>query len=74
MTVGQFENELAALHIPTAWNLFGFLFFVGQIGFDLSAAAIVLLLRRTSQCLSYSKENISLAPLRWQCSSPIDAV
>ena len=46
LAIGQFQTELDALHIPTAWNLFGFVFFLGQIGFDLSAAAIALLLLR----------------------------
>jgi hypothetical protein len=46
MTVGQFESELATLHIPTAWRLFGGVVFLGQIGFDLAAAAISLLLLR----------------------------
>ena len=46
MTVGQFESELAALHIPTAWSPFGSVVFLGQVGFDLSAAAISLLLLR----------------------------
>lgn len=46
MAVGQFESELAALHIPTAWNPFGFVVFLGQVGFDLAAAAISLLLLR----------------------------
>jgi hypothetical protein len=46
MAVGQFQPELAALHIPTAWAPFGFVFFLGQVGFDLCAAAISLLLLR----------------------------
>ena len=46
MAVGQFESELATLHIPTAWRLFGGVVFLGQIGFDLAAAAISLLLLR----------------------------
>jgi hypothetical protein len=46
MTVGQFERELANLHIPTSWSVFGSVIFLGQIGFDLAAAAISLLLLR----------------------------
>jgi serine phosphatase RsbU (regulator of sigma subunit) len=47
LAIGQFQNELNALHIPTAWTPFGVVVFLGQIGIDLSAAAIsVLLLRR----------------------------
>jgi hypothetical protein len=47
LTIGQFETELNALHIPTHWSPFGVLVFLGQIGIDLSAAAIsILLLRR----------------------------
>ena len=46
LLIGQFQNELDALHIPTAWRLFGFVFFLGQIGVDLSVAAISLLLLR----------------------------
>ncbi len=41
------KAELNALHIPTHWSPFGVLVFLGQIGIDLSAAAIsILLLRR----------------------------
>jgi hypothetical protein len=46
MTVGQFERELVNLHIPTSWSVFGSVIFLGQIGFDLAAAAISLLLLR----------------------------
>jgi len=46
LTIGQFQTELQVLHIPTAWSPFGFVVFLGQIGFDLSAAAISLLLLR----------------------------
>jgi stage II sporulation SpoE-like protein len=46
MAIGQFQNELNALHIPTAWTPFGVVVFLGQIGIDLSAAAISLLLLR----------------------------
>ena len=46
MTVGQFERELANLHIPSSWSVFGSVIFLGQIGFDLAAAAISLLLLR----------------------------
>jgi len=47
MLIGQFQSELASLHIPTFWAPFGIVIFLGQIGTDLSAAAIsILLLRR----------------------------
>jgi serine phosphatase RsbU (regulator of sigma subunit) len=44
--IGQFQTELSALHIPTYWSPFGMIIFLGQIGFDLSAAALSLLLLR----------------------------
>jgi serine phosphatase RsbU (regulator of sigma subunit) len=46
LLVGQFEDELALLHIPTHWTPFGSVIFLGQIGIDLSAVAISLLLLR----------------------------
>jgi hypothetical protein len=46
LLIGQFETELNALHIPTHWLPFGSVVFLGQIGIDLSAAAISLLLLR----------------------------
>jgi len=46
MAIGQFESELWVLHIRTAWTPFGFVVFLGQVGIDLSAAALSLLLLR----------------------------
>jgi hypothetical protein len=47
MLIGQFQSELGSLHIPEFWAPFGIIIFLGQIGIDLSAAAIsILLLRR----------------------------